>query len=544
MPSPRNSQDTSLSLEVIRSLFANRLDCPCLIVGNGPSANAVSISSEELEACVIFRMNWFFLEQEARFGSRVDGFFCSIQNDGLEERLEEIVRQGDYTIRAFFQPFISTYRATSQAKPSALLQPHFDHWSVIASHPTLARFMMGRPLPTQGMQVLAFAAALGFKDIRLAGIDMYAAAARRYAWDIPADVRSHLQRKDVEGGYETRHSLDVDLMFLRAVRGCYNFTLTGLGPLERLKPYLDHALPPISKRRPTTQICATPAKYAYATFAEGDYVLGVIALARSLAKVSEIPLVVMYSDPAVRVQLAHLPNVILRKISPIPNPHAYGQARFNATYSKLRVFELCEFDRVVFVDADAIFLRSTDELFDGEGFQAAPNWGFELKQDFNSGVFAFTPSAELAHRVISGIHTYPSEDGGDQGYLNALFKHEWHPLPPEFNTLKRVLVYHPALISLSDVRILHFVGSKPWRLVGDSHEYDYLNTYWSEQLSLDDWKIFYNINRISHRAGKRRAPHTNFLSSLRWRMLSIGKYFAPRSTHRYIKTILRKVGLY
>src|SRR3546814_9720048 len=77
---------------------------------------------------------------------------------------------------------------------------------------------MGRPLPTQGMQMIAFAAVLGFKKIYVAGIDLYEDAASRYAWNVPDEVRSQLKEKDYSGGYESNHDLEVDLMFLRAIR--------------------------------------------------------------------------------------------------------------------------------------------------------------------------------------------------------------------------------------------------------------------------------------------------------------------------------------
>src|SRR3546814_7883802 len=93
---------------------------------------------------------------------------------------------------------------------------------------------MGRPLPTQGMQMIAFAAVLGFKKIYVAGIDLYEDAASRYAWNVPDEVRSQLKEKDYSGGYESNHDLEVDLMFLRAIREQYQFELIGLSQMNRI----------------------------------------------------------------------------------------------------------------------------------------------------------------------------------------------------------------------------------------------------------------------------------------------------------------------
>ncbi|MCZ4089317.1 hypothetical protein [Sinorhizobium psoraleae] len=40
------------------------------------------------------------------------------------------------------------------------------------------------------------------------------------------------------------------------------------------------------------------------------------------------------------------------KVEPINNPHNHGQSRFAGTFTKLRVFELLDCDRITFVDAD------------------------------------------------------------------------------------------------------------------------------------------------------------------------------------------------
>src|SRR3546814_7605392 len=106
---------------------------------------------------------------------------CSsdLENKGLREAIEDIQARNEYTINAFFQPFRSSDakdRLVNKNVDSFL--PNFDHWAVIATNSTLGRFLMGRPLPTQGMQMIAFAAVLGFKTIYVVGIDLYEDAAR------------------------------------------------------------------------------------------------------------------------------------------------------------------------------------------------------------------------------------------------------------------------------------------------------------------------------------------------------------------------------
>ena len=358
---PKNYTSVPSHVQQIIDLFKDRIDRPCYIAGNGPSVAEVSLSEDEIENGTVFRANWFFLEEEKRFGDRVDGFFWSVENKGLRNAIQEIQAKDQYVIKAFFQPFLS-----SDAKDrivngtAASMLPNFDHWAVIATNPTLARFLMGRPLPTQGMQMIAFAAILGFKEIYVAGIDLYEHAASRYAWNVPEDVRSHLHEKDYQGGYESNHDLEVDLMFLRAVRQHYDFRLIGLSKMNVMAPYLDASEKKFTPRK------AQPIKKGniYVTLADGRYVLGAMALARSLAKVSDTPLLVLHSDPYAARALAHLPNVETRQVEKLSNPHTPSQARFLDTFTKLRVFDLLEYDRVTFIDADCLVLKNIDDLFD------------------------------------------------------------------------------------------------------------------------------------------------------------------------------------
>ena len=67
--------------------------------------------------------------------------------------------------------------------------PNSTTGELIARNPVLGRFMMSRPLPTQGAQALATALELGFRDITLCGIDMYASYQARYGYAIPDEVR-------------------------------------------------------------------------------------------------------------------------------------------------------------------------------------------------------------------------------------------------------------------------------------------------------------------------------------------------------------------
>lgn len=502
MSFPKNYTSTLNEIERIKAHFDKRITQPCYVVGNGPSSAQVRLTTDEISTSVIFRANWFFLEKEKNYGERVDGFFWSVDNEGLRNKLAEVQIESKYNIGAFFQPFYaSDSKDQMVSQTTAALMPNMDHWAVIASHPTLARFMMGRPLPTQGMQMIAFAAILGFRKIYVSGIDLYNDIAKRYAWNVPESIRSHLQEKDVTAGYENKHSLDLDLHFLRAVRSNFDFELIGLSHMEILAPFLDRSA---QKTLSVTRESSEPLhkhKKIYTTLADGRYAIGAMALARSLAKVTDIPLLVLHSDPQVPRLLAHIPNIITKSVEPLANPHTHGQARFALTFTKLQVFKLTEFDRITFIDSDAVVLKNIDDLFEMNGFWAAPDWGVNLNAQFNSGVFSFTPSHDLERKVFSAISEAGSSDGGDQGFLNSILGADVRWLPIEYNTLKRLPIHHPNLININECKVLHFVGDNPWDMHCLNREYSHLEYIWSSFLEKKDWQheFWMNKNFVSRR---------------------------------------------
>ncbi|MBY6198486.1 alpha-2,3-sialyltransferase [Vibrio hangzhouensis] len=495
MSFPKYYADVSAEVDRIRSFYQNDFDKTCYVIGNGPSANDFTLSEDEIENSIIFRMNWFFLEEQPNFGRRIDGYFSSIDVRELREHLAKVLDSGKYEIRKFFQPHLASNTATDvNIVDSHLLGNSCDHWAVIASDPTLARNMMGRPLPTQGMQALAFAAIIGFKNIKLIGVDFYQDLSKRYAWEVPDEVKSVLQEKDYKPGYEKHHSLDYDLKFYKAIRSRYDFTLSGAPFLSPLLDDLDHMLAnDVQSKRSIASSLNSIEKQAFVTLADGEYAIGALALARSLKKHSNIPLVVMYSQNAClfETELRQVGNVILKKVAPIDNPHSHGQERFTGTFTKLNAFNLTEYDKIVFVDSDCIVLTGIDELFEREDFSACPDWGVALRNDFNSGLFVVKPSEHLFNDLTSAMKNFESDDGGDQGFLNAYFRNKVSFLPYTYNTLKRLPVAHPSLVNESEIKVIHYVGMKPWDINRDKDKYAYLENYWLEHITFSEWKYLY-----------------------------------------------------
>ncbi|MBL8976249.1 MAG: hypothetical protein JNK56_36930, partial [Myxococcales bacterium] len=154
--------------------------------------------------------------------------------------------------------------------------------------------------------------------------------------------------------------------------------------------------------------------HAYVTMICGGdaYVPGLEALGRSLAETrTAIPRVVMATPDVPCEATARLAaqGWEIREVAPIPNPHRSDELlfrRFGASFTKLRAFDLCEYERIVFLDADTIVIRNIDDLFQRPGFAAAPD--FFMPDRFNSGVMVIDPSRALFERLQAALADSPS----------------------------------------------------------------------------------------------------------------------------------------
>ena len=471
----------------------------CIIAGNGPSAPFSNIPKDLIKKAIIMRCNWFFLEERPLFGKVVDYYFQSVYNQGLINNLKSADIQLKYDIKRYCMPFL-----LNEKEVGPDLNPVADHWAILATNSTLARFMMGRPLPTQGMQMIAFAAIMGFKKIYIAGIDMYSSKEKRYHYDLPLEVVNAVKEKDIKAGYEDKHSQETDLKFLETIQNLYDFTLIGLSDkMSTLKPFFAN----IESNKGGYHFEKSAIRndhrddaHAFITLADGMHAFGAVALARSIKKYSDKKLIVLYSTDSTPYICKELDNIILKKVDPIANPHQPKQRRFTYTFTKLRIFEVYNYERLAYLDADCVVMDNIDELFNSEEILVAPDWGNSmLSQDFNSGMIAFSPSRLLKERIFGLIENMPSNDGGDQGFLNEALRNKVTFVHPTFNTLKRLLKTSPTFINLEDVRVLHYVGNKPWDKRRDSLAYASLNRLWYEYLTEKELRLLIEIQKNPNR---------------------------------------------
>jgi glycogenin len=110
-----------------------------------------------------------------------------------------------------------------------------------------------------------------------------------------------------------------------------------------------------------------------------------------------------------------------------------GRLDLTNVLTKLHVFRLTSYRKVIFMDADILPLQPISHLFHlKSAFAAVPDVGWP--DIFNSGFFVMEPSEEKFNEVTELAKTKGSWDGGDQGVLNEWVGPNWERLSFTYNT--------------------------------------------------------------------------------------------------------------
>lgn len=265
-----------------------------------------------------------------------------------------------------------------------------------------------------------------------------------------------------------------------------------------------------------------PKRYSYATLiTRQSYLAGVVILAHTLQKHgSKYPLVVLYtpslSNDAVRVLEieAGKSNIIPRKcdflLPPSGTKVTLIAERFEDTWTKLRVFELFEYEAVCYLDADMAVFKNMDVIFE-EAVRLPQNWvaanhACVCNLDFDSWApddwrpenCAYTPlfhpealtksiqpstDAPRTYNLLNGgmLLFHPSEplwnamlvefnstqllstfQFPDQDFLAHFFEGRWRALGWQYNAIKTMRYWHPNIWRDEEVISLHYIVDKPW----------------------------------------------------------------------------------
>jgi len=166
-------------------------------------------------------------------------------------------------------------------------------------------------------------------------------------------------------------------------------------------------------------------------------------------------------------------HCVVSSIPPPREPKRFPQ--YYHQFSKLHVWQMEQYDSIVYMDSDTYVLDTIDELFtlDDSSFAAARDFmidpstkRFGFIDTFNMGVFRIQPSVKQYNQWMHWIEHDSIDyeaDLAEQGFLNVVLQHNWTELPMEFNANTIAL---RTSSNKAKVRIVHFTVPKPWMPCG------------------------------------------------------------------------------
>ncbi|KAL2491188.1 Galactinol synthase 2 [Abeliophyllum distichum] len=284
---------------------------------------------------------------------------------------------------------------------------------------------------------------------------------------------------------------------------------------------------------------ASLSSRAYVTFlaGNGDYVKGVVGLAKGLRKVNTAyPLVVavLPDVPEEHRQILVNQGCIVREIEPVYPPEnqtQFAMAYYVINYSKLRIWEFVEYSKMIYLDGDIQVFDNIDHLFDlpNEHFYAVMDcfcektwshtpqfkigycqqcpdkvhWPQELGPKpplyFNAGMFVYEPSLPTYHDLLNKLKLTTPTSFAEQDFLNIFFKDIYKPIPNNYNLVLAMLWRHPENVKLDEVKVVHYcaAGSKPWRYTGKEENMDREDI----KILVDKWWDIYKDETLDYNRG-------------------------------------------
>ncbi|KAG5151958.1 hypothetical protein JHK84_028430 [Glycine max] len=248
---------------------------------------------------------------------------------------------------------------------------------------------------------------------------------------------------------------------------------------------------------------ATDHGRAYVTFlaGNGDYVKGVVGLAKGLRKVKSMyPLVVavLPDVPQDHRNILTSQGCIVREFSPCTPQRIKPSLPWHITSSTIPSYVFGS--KMIYLDGDIQVFDNIDHLFDlpDNYFYAVmdcfcePTWGHTKQYQigycqqcphkvqwpthfgpkpplyFNAGMFVYEPNLATYRDLLQTVQVTQPTSFAEQDFLNMYFKDKYRPIPNVYNLVLAMLWRHPENVELDKVKVVHYcaAGSKPWRYTG------------------------------------------------------------------------------
>lgn len=260
-------------------------------------------------------------------------------------------------------------------------------------------------------------------------------------------------------------------------------------------------------------------KFAYVTLLYGNsnYFLGALLLGYSIKKTgTKHDIVIMVTDDVPKEQIYVLSKYynIIKKIDIIKSHEDYiKKSRFVDVFTKLHVFKLTEYKKVIMLDIDMLVINNMDKLFNLKAPAAyVPSLrkykhGQPIKKNkfvknkrlirrINAGLMLLEPNMEHYNFFLSDVKKKKNINlNHEQDYLTYFYADKWTYIHLLYNYLVNYPIVHLShKYKTKNIHNLHY-GSKrkPWNFVKNGK----LNKIKYEQFKKD--KILQDVERtIDH----------------------------------------------
>jgi alpha-N-acetylglucosamine transferase len=217
-------------------------------------------------------------------------------------------------------------------------------------------------------------------------------------------------------------------------------------------------------------------KYAYVTvLSTNNYYDGVSVLYESLKRTNpkyEFVVVVneTIDEEIIQKLISKGCKIIKRPRIVATNIKNTLYPQWNNTFDKFNIFDLTEFDKIVYLDSDMLILRNIDELFDLPNLSAtiAGKLYYTDWTDINSGMMVIEPKKGILEGLKEILYSEKFKVGfGDQNIIEAYF--DWHnknlEISEKYNMFLFLIDYYFNHFDFNRdmLCIVHYIGlKKPW----------------------------------------------------------------------------------
>jgi len=215
-----------------------------------------------------------------------------------------------------------------------------------------------------------------------------------------------------------------------------------------------------------------------------EYTLTTLKLKCSMEKVNaNRPLLILYDQNEIlqsNIELLNNAGIETRPVGEmISFPNTFAK-RFSINWTKLKLWTMEEYTKIVYLDADMFMVQNVDHLFDLETDFAIPADADRFVSScspmgFNqAGLFVMVPCKAVFEHMYSMVKDNETlqfrNSDAEQGFLNFYYQFNRYLLPPSYNFLAYRFWNTPMR---QNAMIIHYTAHKPFhiRTKEDMHEY-------------------------------------------------------------------------